>query len=354
MQIYQKNYIGIDVSKRCFDASLQIVSNQSSSAIIHQQFENTAIGMQSFGKWLKSYKVTLDSSSLVVIENTGVYHRQIWQYCTHVGIRLYIGNATDIKYSFGISRSKNDKIDSQKLCEYARTHEHKIKTTEPYNPKLLRLGDLHTARQKLVEQRGSIQKHIGELEQFNSPATQKELKKAYKAAKEGIDKSIKQIEKTMETIVKEDVALHHNYELLLSVPGIGTVTAMVLMIVTNNFERKLSGKQLASYAGVAPFEHSSGSSIRGKNRVHKMANKELKWLVHMGAMAAKTFYPEFRDYYDRKVGEGKNKMSVLNAIRNKILLRVAAVIQSKQPYQCYHLSVQNVENYRQALENSAI
>ena len=158
----------------------------------------------------------------------------------------------------------------------------------------------------------------------------------------------------METIVKEDVALHHNYELLLSVPGIGTVTAMVLMIVTNNFERKLSGKQLASYAGVAPFEHSSGSSIRGKNRVHKMANKELKWLVHMGAMAAKTFYPEFRDYYDRKVGEGKNKMSVLNAIRNKILLRVAAVIQSKQPYQCYHLSVQNVENYRQALENSAI
>lgn len=351
MQTYQKNYIGIDVSKLYFDASLQQVNDLGSQAMIHQQFENTAIGMKSFGKWLQTHNVSLDASSLIVIENTGVYHRQIWQYCTQIGIPLYIGNATDIKYSFGISRGKSDKVDSQKLCEYARTHEHKIKATKPYNPKLLKLGDLHTARQKLVGQRGSIQKHVGELKQFNSPATQKELQKAYKTAIEGIEKSIKHIEKSMESIIKEDEAFKANYDLLMSVPGIGKVTAIVLMIVTNNFERKLSGKQLASYAGVAPFEHSSGSSVRGKNRVHKMANKELKWLVHMGAMAAKTFYPEFKDYFERKVAEGKNKMSVLNAIRSKILLRVVAVIQSKQPYQCYHLSTLDVENYKKALQN---
>ncbi len=115
-------------------------------------------------------------------------------------------------------------------------------------------------------------------------------------------------------------------------PGIGHLTAVYLLCCTNNFAGKISGKQLASYAGVVPFEHSSGTSIKGRPRVHKMANKELKKMIHLCALSVLKYSPEFKHYFERKKAEGKNGMSVLNAIRNKLLLRVVAVVNKQQPY----------------------
>jgi hypothetical protein len=83
---------------------------------------------------------------------------------------------------------------------------------------------------------------------------------------------------------------------------------------------------------VVPFANSSGTSIKGKNKVHKMANKELKKLLHLCALTAIKYSPEFKQYFERKKGEGKNGMVVLNAIRNKLLLRVVAVVNKQQPY----------------------
>ncbi len=102
------------------------------------------------------------------------------------------------------------------------------------------------------------------------------LDKAHKAAIEGIKKSIVHLEEMIQKIIVEDSAIYTNYLLIKSVPGIGHLTAVYIICCTNNFSNKISGKQLASYAGVVPFEHSSGISIKGKNRVHKMANKDLK------------------------------------------------------------------------------
>ena len=79
------------------------------------------------------------------------------------------------------------------------------------------------------------------------------------------------------------------------------------------FAIKTSGKQLASYAGVVPFEHSSGTGVKGRNKVHFMANKELKSLLTMGALSAINAYPEFKDYYERKMKEGKKHLQVLSA-----------------------------------------
>jgi tRNA uridine 5-carbamoylmethylation protein Kti12 len=105
-----------------------------------------------------------------------------------------------------------------------------------------------------------------------------------------------------------------------------------IICCTNNFICKITGKQLASYAGVAPFGNTSGTSIKGRDKVHKMANKDLKKLLHMGAISAITHYPEFRDYYERKVKEGKHEQSVINAVRSKIALRAVAVINNQKEY----------------------
>lgn len=90
------------------------------------------------------------------------------------------------------------------------------------------------------------------------------VSKAHKAAIEGIKKSITAVEQMIDKIIYEDAWILRNYELIKSVPGIGHLTAIYIICCTNNFASKPSGKQLASYAGVVPFEHSSGSSIKGK------------------------------------------------------------------------------------------
>lgn len=143
---------------------------------------------------------------------------------------------------------------------------------------------------------------------------------------------MKIVEQQIKQIIKQDEAIKKNYELLLSVPGIGHLTAVYLICCTNNFICKITGKQLSSYAGVAPFSNTSGTSIKGRDKVHKMANKELKKLLHMGAVSAITHYPEFSDYYERKVKEGKHELSVINAVRSKIALRAVAVINNQEKY----------------------
>ena len=91
-------------------------------------------------------------------------------------------------------------------------------------------------------------------------------------------------------------------------------------------------RKLACYCGVAPFKHQSGSSIKGKTKVSHIANKKMKSLLNMAALSAKRNDIEIKEYYERKVEEGKNKMSVLNAIRCKIISRAFAVIERETPF----------------------
>ena len=332
MQISKKNYIGIDVSKPWFDVSLLSVVNHEKQPMITERFDNTPAGMKEFKKWLVFNAVVFDTNSLLVIENTGVYHRLIWSFCSKYQLKLHIGNAAHIKWSLGITRGKSDKIDSQRLCLYCFKQADELKVTPILNPVFMKLKDLMSSRSRLVTQLHSTKNYIKEIQCTDDKALLSMLDKAHKAAIEGIKKSIVQIEAMIEQIIQQNSDIYTNYQLIKSVPGIGHLTAVYIICCTNNFASKISGKQLGSYAGVVPFANTSGTSIKGKNRVHKMANKELKRMLHLCALTAIKYYPEFRQYFDRKKAEGKNGMLVLNAIKNKLVLRVVAVVNKQQPY----------------------
>jgi len=332
-----KFYLGIDVSKLTIDISVLRITDHQKDEMVTDRFDNNAQGMTALHKWLKNQKVSFDTNSLVVIENTGAYHRIIWEYCSKHNLPIYIGNATHIKWSFGIARGKNDRIDSQRLCSYAFKHADELKATPVLNPVLLGLKDMMTARSRLLAQIGSINVYLGELKLSNSNEVQKIMEQAHKAALQGLKKSLAVVEKRIHEIISMHKAISTNYALLITVPGIGHLTAVYIICCTNNFATKITGKQLACYAGVAPFEHTSGTSIKGRNKVHKMANKTLKKMLYMCALASIKYYSEFTSYYERKVAAGKNKMSVINAIKNKIILRAVAVVNNQQPY---------VDNYK--------
>lgn len=327
-----KFYLGIDVSKLWFDVSLLLVTNQLKNEMISERFDNTPLGLKLFKKWLTTYKVSFNENSLLVIENTGVYHRLIWSFCSKYNLQLHIGNAAHIKWSLGITRGKSDLIDSKRLCMYCFKQADELKTTPPLNPVFMKLKDLMTARSRLVVQLNSTKNYLKELNCTQDKTLLIMLEKAHKATIEGIKKSILELEVLINKIITEDRAINTNYQLIISVPGIGHLTAVYIICCTNNFAAKITGKQLASYAGVVPFEHSSGISIKGRNRMHKMANKDLKKMLHLCALTAIKYYPEFRQYFERKKTEGKNGMLILNAIRNKLVLRVVAVVNNQKAY----------------------
>lgn len=328
----QKSYLGIDVSKLSFDVSLIVVKKGQKQPIVSNKFNNDAPGLLSFKTWLDDHQVTFNANSLLVIENTGIYHRLIWNFCTTHLLPLFIGNAADLKWSFGIARGKNDKVDSMRLCDYAYKNYEGIKPTAGLNHALITLKDLLSNRSKLLKLKNAIRQTLNELKVSNDKRTQALMIKLNKAALDGLKTSLKQIDAELLKIVKQDQSILTNYNHMLSVPGIGKITAIFIICCTNNFAIKVTGKQLANYAGVVPFENTSGTSVKGRSRVHFMANKDLKSLLTMGALSALQVYPEFKDYYERKTKEGKKHLQVLNAIKNKMLLRVAAVVNLQKDY----------------------
>jgi len=325
-------FIGIDVSKLWFDLSLLKVTGGVKEAMLTERFDNNAAGFKVLLKWLKDRSVPFDENTLVVIENTGVYHRLIWQFCTEHGFSLHIGNAAGIKWSLGITRGKDDVTDSQRLCNYCYRHADELRVSPTLDPVILHLKDLMTSRIRLIKQINSTKVYLKELKSSNSKEVQKIMERAHKDALEGMKKSLLLVEAQIKKVIQQHAPIRTNYKLLKSVPGIGHVTALYLICCTANFSSRISGKQLASYGGVAPFTSSSGTSIKGKPRVHKMANKELKRLLHMGARSIANHHPEFKQYYQRKLKEGKHDLCIINAIRNKILLRAVSVINKQTEY----------------------
>ena len=130
-------------------------------------------------------------------------------------------------------------------------------------------------------------------------------------------------------------------KIVQSIPGFGQVIASKLIQVTYGFTRLTDPRQLACFAGVAPFEYSSGTSLKGKTRISHLANKEIKNLsrsfgrkmLHLAALVTIRKGNIMHDYFNRKVAQGKNKMSVINAVRNKLIHILLACIKNNTMYQ---------------------
>ena len=152
------------------------------------------------------------------------------------------------------------------------------------------------------------------------------------AAIKGLKVSIREVEEAMFETVDNDNQLKKYCEMATSIPGVGKILAIKLMVYTQLFTRFESVRQLACYCGVAPFEHRSGTSINGKTGISKYANMDLKSTLHLASLSAIQHNPDLKAYYHRKVSEGKSKMCVINAVRNKLLSRIIAVINRQTPY----------------------
>ncbi|MBS0425206.1 MAG: IS110 family transposase [Proteobacteria bacterium] len=329
----KKNYfVGIDVSKHTLDVAFIVQQDTERATPCWKVFDNDDQGLWAMKTWLQNNHVPLQGDTLFVIENTGLYHRRLVNFCNKHQLQLCIENGAQVKWSLGIARGKSDKVDSRRLATYAVRFADRLKPAAALHEGIQAIKDLITLRNRHIVQLSSLRTHLKELKATTQIKSVKELEKIHLPLIEAMKAVIKKIEAAIIKKIQAKELTKKQYRLLLSIPCIGPVTASYLIACTNAFTLCSSGKQLACYCGVVPFEYQSGISIKGKHHVHKMANKHLKSLLHLCAMSAIKYVQEIKDYFNRKVEEGKHKMSVINAIRNKLVLRVFAVIKNDTPF----------------------
>jgi transposase len=329
--LYRQNYafiVGSDISKESLDVCLIRIRDKQ---ICHQNFNNNMQGFQKMKHWLKSLGCELEQDTLFCMEHTGLYTRKLVHYLLSRGVAVWLETPLQIKRSIGLVRGKDDKIDSERIARYAFLHQDKAMLVNLSGLTIEKLKDLQANRNRLIKALKSIKTVVKEMLSIDS-ASGKTLERVNRDAISGLEKSLQQVEEKMSECIEEDEELQKKYDLVTSIKGVGKVLAITLLVSTHGFQRMEDGRKLACYCGVAPFEYKSGSSVYAKPGVSKFANKELKRILYLVSMNSIQYNSELKAYFKRKVEEGKPKMLVLNAVQNKLLHQIVAVVKRGTPY----------------------
>ena len=322
----KRHYIGVDISKRTIDVAIYEKQKATKNAS-HETFSNCPEGFKDMKEWLRGKGVSL-SKSLFCMEATGSYTYELCLYLEDRDIAYSVQSPLHLKRSFGLTHGKNDKVDAHRIAYYAYLHREDITLSRLASGTIRKLKSLMAERKSLVVE---IARCKTQLKEMGAHTPDSGTYARLNALKEFLEAQSEAVEKEMEATIGTDETLITNYRLLLSVDGIGIVNAINTIVATHNFTIFDNARQYASYIGVAPFEHSSGTSVRGKTRVEKGA-KMLKADLTGAVRTCLNHDKEFIKYYDRKRAEGKAHGVVANAIKFKLLLRMFAVAKRGTPF----------------------
>jgi transposase len=315
------NYFGIDISAKVFDV---MDSNNK-----YYQFSNDTKGFKQFLK-------LLDKTSHCVMESTGYYHHQLAYYLLEHSIRVSVENPVSIKrfIQMNLSRIKTDKSDAKMICLYAQSRVLRVWKGNSKNQiecrQIASLLELYTKKTSAIKNKIKGEKALGNPSKIVVKSLKNNLKH--------LQKEIALLEDKLLEIVKLD------YQELLTkletIPGLGRKTSIILIILTNGFEKFNKASELCSFAGLTPIIRQSGSSIRGRARISKMGSRRLRNLLFMCSFSAFKHNKACKEIHQRITNKGKCKKVALIAVCNKLLKQAFAIAKSGLPYD---------ENYRSTL-----
>ena len=325
-----RTYIGIDVAKLTLDFCLLTEDQQPEQ----DQILNTQKSIDTFLKKLNKSGCQMDKT-LFVFENTGICSSLLALVLSENNLDYAQVPALEIKRSLGITRGKSDKVDAKEIAHYAKRNADKITLSVLPELSLQQLKLVFSEREKTVAAI-KIFERTKENEMFLSKEVFGSVKTINNQTTKHLKKQLALLDEKIKKLIREDENLYEQQQLLKSIPGIGEVTSVYLLMATKGFTAFANARKFACYSGVAPFEHTSGTSIKGKTRVSHLADKKMKTLLHMVSLTAIKYDPELKEYYSRKKAEGKHTMLVLNNIKCKIVYRIFAVIQRKSNFVNLH------------------
>jgi transposase len=319
-----KWFVGIDIAKKTLDVVLYKKELQKKSP--YCQIPNNSDGFNTLTKWLKEQNVVV-KHTLFCMESTGIYGMELVNFITEKA-NYCLESPLHIKRSLGLTRGKSDKIDAFQIARFCYLHRDELVPSRTASKIMLTLRSLINERERLVRTR-TIDKTI--VKELNYEENRSCIARA-KNRISILTEDITQIEKEIKSVIGENLDIECNYHLAKSVTGIGLVNAVMFILFTNNFNSITDARKYACFSGIAPFEHTSGTSIMGKTRISKLSNRRIKVNLTNGARSAIINDPELRLYYKRKTDEGKEHGTVMNAVKFKLITRVFATVKRGTPY----------------------
>jgi transposase len=309
---------GIDVSHTKLDVCYQ----NNLGELFHLQVGNNN---QGFAKILEH----TGTGYHFVMEATGVYYIRLAFYLQHRGCKLSVVNSIAIKryIQMHLERNKSDKKDAGWICRYGIEQQ----------PAYWVMPDSAYFESKQLY--NSIREYTEQIKRFNNqlhslrllPVPSKDTIKSLERMIVCMEKEIKQLEHKLQLLLEQWQP--EQLKSVSSVKGIGKRAAAMLIVFTQGFKHTENHRQLISFAGLAPTEYSSGSSIQGKPRIYKRGGKNIRDVLYMCSMNAMKTNAACKALYERLRANGKTGKQALIAVCNKLLKQVFAVVKNNTLYQ---------------------
>ncbi|WCT14432.1 IS110 family transposase [Mucilaginibacter jinjuensis] len=322
-------FIGIDVSRNKLDFAIMRVAE----LLFHKEIKNEVTEIKGLVLELKKLPKFVISKAVFGLEHTGVYGNHLLLVLKKLKANIVYENPVHIRNSLGNIRGKYDKIDAIRIAQYLYKNREQFKLWQPKRPVVQELAHLSALRNKLITLGKSLNTPLNEDALFVNKRIITQSKALCSDSFYALTTDLEKVDNTIAGLIKSDDNLNRLHRLITSVPSVGTVTAVQIIITTNEFQDINNPKKFACYAGVVPFKNDSGK-IEGRSKLSNIANKRVKTLLHTCALGAMRYVPDLKAYYVQKTKtEGKPKMAVLNAIRNKLVHRIFACVNDNRLYQ---------------------
>lgn len=325
-------FIGIDMSKSWFDAALYWSALKGQKP--GKRFENTPKGFENFLRWVDELQTRnqIQGAWFVCMEHTGVYGLALAHYLEKHSIKVVMESPLRIERSLGLRRGKTDAADANSIADYAYEKHAKIKVRPLPSQRLLRVQALLSLRARLVRYRQGLNVAANELDGLVDEVIAAPVIKSTDLISRHMERQITYIEKKVKQLLRADKQLKRLYDLVISVIGIGPVNTAYLLVYTNGFTAFETARQFACYIGIAPFPYASGTSVKRPDQVSFLANTRLKALISSAATVAVVHDPELKAFFEKHQVRGKEEGWIYNAVKNKIVHRIFAVVKRGTPY----------------------
>lgn len=315
-----KVIVGIDISKKTFDASFKNAQNKWK----HSSFENITQGFNKFREWLSQNNI---KDVHIIIEATGRYGEQLSYFCHNHGLNISVVNPARIKY-YGLSklsRTKTDKADSKLIAEFGMHHDLDLDLWSPKSPCLAKLQALERCINNLKDDRTGLLNRI-------EGSSDKDVIKVYKSLLSTLEKKIVKLEEQMLKLVQQDEQMKKDYSNLLSYPGIGSRTALSILAEIPDINMFDHVKQLTAYAGLNPSVKQSGTSVCGRGSISRKGSKQLRKSLYMPSLSGRRYNPKLKTFADRLATRGKKPKQIIVACMRKMLEAVYWILKKQEPY----------------------
>lgn len=330
-----RQIVGIDVSQKELVVCFGLLTDALCPHLLSRgSFANTPAGSSALVEWAKK-QAQPGPPLRFVLEATGVYHEALAYFLHDQGHDLSIVLPSKISHYVRTlpTRTLTDRTAAQALTLFGL--ERQLDGWQPPRAVFRQLRQLTREREQLVANRTMVknQLHAEKTEALPNPDTITRMKKHLAF----LSQQIVQIQRSITALRRQDEALNLLLERCGSVPGVGELTAAIVVAETQGFELIRNKRQLVSFAGLDVKEKQSGTSVRGKPRISKKGNRFLRKAMHMPALAAIRSDERLKGVFSRLVARHGIKMKAVVAVQRKVLELLYTVHKTGQPYDPHYL-----------------